>query len=157
MDLALLRSAASSPGADQHRLAAATAAVLGIAAVDTYCGTQLTSKHDASPRETLHTSEVRVKSTITINAPIDQVYAERDGFQSLPRFMKDLASVEVTSGRHMHWRATLPGGLSAGWDVEITNATPSKPIQWKTADSSGLVASGQVEFRTAPGDRSTEM
>lgn len=71
--------------------------------------------------------------------------------------MKDLASVEVTSDRQSRWQATFPGGLSVGWDVEIVNAAPNESIQWRTADDSGLDASGQVRFRPAPGDRGTEI
>lgn len=157
MDLALLRSAMASPRADQHRIATATAAVFGIAAVDTLCSTRLAAEPDTSPQQSQHPGEVPVKSAITVNAPIDQVYAAWEGFQSLPRFMKDLASVEITSERRSHWQATLPGGISIDWDTEITETVPNESITWRTSDDSRLDASGQVRFRPAPGNRGTEI
>ena len=157
MDLALLRSALFSPRTVQQRVAATTAAVLGIAAVDTLCSIRLTSDAATTLQEAQHTGEVPITSAITVNAPIKEVYAVWEGFQSLPRFMKDLASVEVTSDNQSHWQVTLPGGLSIGWDIEIVTEAQNESIQWRAADGSGLEASGQVRFRAAPGDRGTEI
>jgi len=159
MDLALLRRALSSPRADHNRVAAATAAVAGIAAVDALCGTRLTAEAD-TPDQTEampQSGEVHAKAAITVNAPIAEVYAFWEGFRNLPRFMGDFASVDVSSDRNSIWSLTAPAGITLKWDVEIADATPNQRITWQTAAGTTLVASGEVRFRSAPGGRGTEV
>ena len=159
MDLALLGRALSSPRADHNRVAAATAVVAGIAAVDTLCSTRLTAETNAPDQteETAASAEVHAKAAITVNAPIAEVYAFWEDFRNLPRFMRDFASVEVSGDRTSQWSLTAPAGITFNWDIEITDATPNQRIAWQTAEGTTLNASGQVLFRTAPGGRGTEV
>ena len=157
MDLALLRSAMASPRADQHRVATATAAVLGIAAVDALCSTRLTAEPDP-PYETANQSgAVHATSAVTVNAPIDTVYGYWEDFQSLPRFMGDFASVQVSGNRQSRWSLTAPAGITLEWDVEITETAHNEQIAWRASEGSHLNASGVVRFRTAPANRGTEV
>jgi len=157
MDLALLRSAMDSPRADRDRVATATAAVLGIAAVDALCSTRLATEAVASRQQLQHAGDVSVKSAITVNAPIDQVYGAWDGFQNLPRFMSDAASVQVTGDGQSRWTLTAPAGITLQWDVEITDSRPNEHIAWRTVSGAPVTAEGAVRFRAAPGDRGTEI
>lgn len=157
MDLALLRSAMESPRADQHRVATATAAVLGIAAVDALCSTRLMAEPDAPQKAAHQSGAVHATSAITVNAPIDRVYGYWEDFQSLPRFMGDFASVQVSGNRQSRWSLNAPAGVTLEWDVEITETTRNEQIAWRTAEGSHLDASGVVRFRTAPADRGTEV
>jgi len=159
MDLALLRRALSSPRADHNRVAAATAAVAGIAAVDALCGTRLTAEANTLDQTEAmpQSGEVHAKAAITVNAPIAEVYAFWEGFRNLPRFMGDFASVDVSSDRNSSWSLTAPAGITINWDVEIADATPNQRITWQTAAGTTLVASGEVRFRSAPGGRGTEV
>ena len=153
MDLALLRRALSSPRADHNRVAAATAAVAGIAAVDALCSTRLTAEANAPDQTeaTVQSGEVHAKAAITVNAPLAEVYAFWEDFRNLPRFMGDFASVEVSSDRTSRWSLTAPAGITLDWDVEITEATANQRIAWRTAEGTTLNASGEVRFRSAPG------
>jgi uncharacterized membrane protein len=159
MDLALLSRALSSPRADHNRVAVATAAVAGIAAVDALCSTRLTAETDASDQleATPQSGEVHAKSAITVNAPIAEVYAFWEDFRNLPRFMGDFAAVEVSGDRASRWSLTAPAGITLNWDVEIIDATANQRIAWKTAEGTTLNASGDVRFRSAPGGRGTEV
>jgi uncharacterized membrane protein len=159
MDLALLRRALTSPRADHNRVAAATAAVAGIAAVDALCGTRLTAEANAQDQtETMPQSgEVHAKAAITVNAPIAEVYAFWEDFRNLPRFMGDFASVEVSSDRNSSWTLTAPAGITLNWDVDIVEATANQRIAWQTAEGTTLDAAGEVRFRSAPGGRGTEV
>ena len=159
MDLALLRKAITSGSADRGRVAAAAAAVAGVAAADALCGLQLVREDDAPSRDATPgpERETRVTAAITVNAPAERVFASWDGFQDLPRFMRDLASVELTDARQSHWRRSLPGGLAIDWDVTINNAVPNELIEWRTGVGSGLDASGQIRFRPASGSQGTEV
>jgi uncharacterized membrane protein len=161
MDLALLRRALSSPRADRNRVAAATAAVAGIAAIDTLCSTRLTAEdsaldqNQASPLQ--ESGEVHAKAAVTINAPLAEVYAFWEDFRNLPRFMGDFASVAVSGDRRSRWSLSAPAGITLDWDVAIIDATPYQRIAWQTAEGTTLNASGEVRFRPAPGGRGTEV
>jgi uncharacterized membrane protein len=159
MDLALLRRALSSPRADQNRVAATTAAVAGIAAVDALCSTRLTAETNApnQTEATAESAEVHAKAAITVNVPIAEVYAFWEDFRNLPRFMRDFASVEVSGDRTSQWSLTAPAGITFNWDIEITDATPNQRIAWQTAEGTTLNGSGEVRFRSAPGGRGTEV
>ncbi|MBA3449625.1 MAG: SRPBCC family protein [Chloroflexia bacterium] len=159
MDLALLTKAMGSDNADRGRIAAATAAVVGVTAADA-----LASMHHSREQNGSHNgatraeaAEPRVASAITVNAPIADVFAVWNGFRDLPRFMSDFATVEVTDDRHSHWQATLPAGLSVGWDVTITETVPNERIAWTSDQGSSVDASGEIRFKPAPGNRGTEI
>ena len=101
--------------------------------------------------------DVQVKAAVTVNAPLEEVYAFWNGFQNLPRFMNTLASVEITGDGRSRWTMRGPVGLAVHWDIEITEARPNESIAWRTAEGSRITASGDVRFRSAPGDRGTEV
>ena len=64
---------------------------------------------------------------------------------------------QITGERQSHWRLAAPAGLSLEWDVEITDSRPNEQIAWRTADGASLTAEGVVRFRTAPGNRGTQV
>ena len=159
MDLALLRRALSSPRADHNRVAAATAAVAGIAAVDALCSTRLTAEADA-PDQTQampQGGDVHAKAAVTVNAPLAEVYAFWEDFRNLPRFMGDFASVEVSGGRRSRWSLTAPAGITLDWDVEIADATPNERITWQTAEGTALNARARCVSGPPRAGRGTEV
>ena len=157
MDVALLTSAMSSPRSDRNRIASATAMVLGIAAVDALCGTRLTTASDGPRQATEQSNEVRATAAVTVQAPIEEVFAVWDGFQELPRFMSDAASVQITGECQSRWTLPAPASMTLEWDVEIAGSSPNQLITWRTAEGSRLNASGEVRFRAAPGNRGTQV
>ncbi|MBA2597296.1 MAG: SRPBCC domain-containing protein [Chloroflexia bacterium] len=159
MDLALLTKAMGTDHADRGRIAAATAAVVGVTAIDALAGMRHSRDLNGSTSldERPAPSEPRVASAITVNAPIAEVFAAWNGFRDLPRFMTDFATVEVRNDRQSHWEATLPAGMSFGWDVTITESKANERIVWTSDEGSGIEASGEVRFNRAPGDRGTEI
>jgi uncharacterized membrane protein len=157
MDIALLRSAMSSPQADQNRVATATAAVIGIAAIDALVSTRQATSPDEGGQASSDQGAVRVASAVTVQAPVEDVFSYWDGFQGLPRFMSDAASVEITGDRQSRWTVPAPVGTSVEWDVQITDSTPNERIVWQTAEGSRIAASGDIHFRTAAGGRGSQV
>src|SRR5512133_1212058 len=101
---------------------------------------------------------MHVTKTITINRPIDEVYAFWRDFENLPRFMYHLEHVETTSDRRSHWVAKAPAGKAVEWDAEIIDDRPNELISWKSVGADDDVRnSGTVRFTEAPGDRGTEV
>jgi uncharacterized membrane protein len=157
MDIALLRSAMSSPQADQNRVATATAAVIGIAAIDALVSTRQTPSADGTDQTSPDHGAVRVASAVTVQGSVDDVFSYWNGFQGLPRFMSDAASVEITGDRQSRWTVPAPVGTSVEWDVQITDSALNEYIAWQTAEESRIAASGDVRFRTAAGNRGTQV
>jgi uncharacterized membrane protein len=111
----------------------------------------------AVPAEIAPPRDVHARAAITINAPVADVFRLWNGFDALPRFMRDVATVEIVDERHSRWNLAAPAGRTLTWDVEITDARPNERIAWQTAAGSRLTAQGEVRFRPAPGNRGTEV
>ncbi len=97
---------------------------------------------------------VKIRRSVTINRPIDQLYRYWRSFENLPLFMQNLESVTVTGDRTSHWVAIGPGGRRIAWDAEIIAERENDLIGWRS--TSGTVDhAGSVRFERAPGGRST--
>lgn len=156
MDLALLGSALNASGTQRNRTVAATAAVLGVAALDVVCGQRLA--RDAEPGTTeAKQPGVHVTRTITINKSPEEVYEFWHDFENLPRFMRHLESVRVLDGRRSHWKAKAPAGKAVEWKAEITEDRPNELIAWRSVENADVDNRGSVRFRPAPGSRGTEV
>jgi uncharacterized membrane protein len=165
MDLALLGKAMGSERNDRGRVAAATAAVLGVTVVDFMTGQQLHDKANGSAGNGLRSPAerdrsgkgIQVVAAITVNRPINEVYGFWHNFENLPRFMAHLESVEVLEGGRTRWKVTAPAGTTVEWEAETTEDRPNELISWRALPDSSVPNSGQVRFKDAPGNRGTEV
>ncbi len=161
VDLASLGSAMSDSNADRTRVATATAAVLGVTALDIMCAQQLGSsgKTESGAGKTSQDrsakGEVRLTQTIIIDRSAEELYRYWRDFANLPTFMKHLASVQVVDERRSHWVANGPGGKQVEWDAEIVDDQANHHIAWRSLPSSDIDNSGSVRFERAPGGRGT--
>lgn len=148
MDLALLGRALRSDGAQRERVAAATAAVLGVTILDVLAGKQLSRESESMGDRRARGIEVR--RAITVNRPQDEVYRFWRDFENLPRFMEHLESVRVLDDRRSHWKARAPAGTTVEWDAEILDDRPNELITWGALGKSDVPNTGSVEFVPAP-------
>ncbi|MGV3724642.1 MAG: SRPBCC family protein, partial [Actinomycetota bacterium] len=159
MDLALLGTAMTNEDAKRDRVAAATAAVVGVTALDLFCSDQL-SRVGATPNgRASHNGEegiVRVRA-ITINRTPDEAYQYWRDFSKLPSFMRNLRSVEILDNRRSRWSVDGPAGAPVEWEAEITEDRPNELIAWRTLPGAVVQHSGRVTFKPAPGDRGVEV
>jgi uncharacterized membrane protein len=139
-----------SDDSDRGRVALATAAVIGVTALDIYDAQKLSSKPGA------HGGMAQVQS-ITINRAPEEVYRFWRDFQNLPRFMNNLESVQVIDERRSHWVAKGPAGTTVEWDAEIIEDRPNELIAWRSVEGSDVDNWGTVRFERAPGGRGTEV
>jgi len=100
---------------------------------------------------------VKVEDSVTVNAPVAEVYRFWRNFSRLPEFMTHLREVKETDATHSTWVARGPLGTSVKWDAEIVTDTPNQVISWKSLPGSDVDTSGSVHFRMAPGGRGTEI
>jgi uncharacterized membrane protein len=155
VDLSCLTAALTREQADRGRLGAATAAVIGVTALDVLCARQLSRHADGMQRNIRR--GVRVEDATTVNRPIDEVYAFWRDFQNFPRFMRHLESIEITGSGRSHWRAKGPAGLTVEWDAQLVQDRENEWIAWQSVEGSGVQNSGSVRFNPAPGGRGTEV
>jgi uncharacterized membrane protein len=151
IDVACLSAAFTRPFAKRDRIAAATAMVAGVTAMDWLCLEELNGQSGRA-----FEGEARpVKKSMAINRPPEDVYRFWRDFQNLSRFMKHILSVQVISDRRSHWVVQGPGRTKVEWDAEITDDQPNEFIAWRTCEPSSVRHSGSVRFMRGPGDRGT--
>ncbi len=152
LDLSLLGLALSSPENRRDRVAMATAAVLGVTALDAWAGQGLSGAPSAR-RDTVF----RATKTVTINRTPEEVYRFWRDVENLPRFMTQLEAVEKLDERRSHWRIKGPGGTTVEWDAEILEDRTNERIAWRSLPGAQVENAGAVDFVRAPGGRGTEV
>lgn len=156
IDLALLGTAFRSEEANRGRVAAATAAVLGVTILDVLTGEQLRQEDRPGPGHAADGSRHIVRA-ITINRPRPDIYAHWRNFENLPGFMEHLESVEIIDEHRSLWKAKAPAGTSVEWEAEIVEDRPGELISWRSIPGIGVLNAGTVRFLDAPGGRGTEV
>ena len=151
MDLTILGTALVSPSTNRRRIAAATAAVTGVTVLDIRASQELSS----SPTPEDNRISIRVRKSVTINRPAEELYGFWHDFQNLARFMKHVESVQITGDNRSHWVAKGPTGKSVEWDAETIEDRPNELIAWRSVEGSTVENSGSVRFEPASGGRGT--
>lgn len=105
----------------------------------------------------LPTAPVHIEKVITINKPVDEMYAFWRKLENLPRFMDHLVRVEKTGELTSHWTARSPLGGVVEWDAEITEDIPNQKLVWRAQENADVKHGGFVEFKPAPRGLGTEV
>ena len=84
-----------------------------------------------------------VEESIDVNQDITTVYDQWTQFESFPRFMDGVKSVQQPDDTHLHWIADV-GGRTKEWDAEITQQIPDTRISWSSVG--GAPNGGTVTF-----------
>ena len=93
----------------------------------------------------------KVVKTVTIARPRDEVYRFWRKLENLPRFMRNLESVQELDQTRSHWKAKGPMGRSVEWTAEIINEREGKMIAWQSLPGAELRNAGSVWFEDTPG------
>jgi uncharacterized membrane protein len=157
MDLTLLTSALGSRAVKRSRVAAATAAVLGVTAMDLLASREVSRRKGLRPHVLTDFATLQVHTAITVNKPVGEVYRFWHDFQNLARFMRHLESVQIIDERRSRWKAKGPAGKLVEWEAEIVRDEPDRLIAWRSREGSQVETSGSVRFQPAPGQRGTEL
>ncbi len=84
-------------------------------------------------------------ASVTVNAPLHQVYQLFSHFNDFPKFMSYIKEVTYYDNERSHWVADVVGHHE--WDAINENWIPDKQIGWRSTD--GLENSGVVRFTSA--------
>jgi uncharacterized membrane protein len=156
LDLASLGSAMQDRHTNKLRLGTATAAVLGVTALDVICGQQFTKTNGAASNG--HAKEdpsKKVIRTIVVDRSPEEAYRFWRNFENLPKLMTYLESVRTLDNRRTHWTAVGPAGNTIEWDAELVTDEPNQTIAWRSINATHFKNAGTVRFETAPGNRGT--
>jgi uncharacterized membrane protein len=154
VDLALLGAALGDRRSTRSRVAAATAAVAGVTALDVVTAKRLARRRNGRPGLAADGS-LRVQRTIAINCAPADAYALWRDLEGLPRFMEHLRSVEAKADGRSHWVARAPAGASVEWDAEIVEDRAGEAISWRSLEGAEVENRGSVRFEAGPGGRGT--
>ena len=132
VDLATLaRALRRHDGKGLTRTAAATAAVVGIAAVDAYTAIR-------QLRTSRKENTVDLTASTTVGKAPQEVYAFWRRLEHLPDFMAHVEHIRVESDTRSHWRVTAPFGQTVEWDAEITDDAPGQSLAWKSVEGADI-------------------
>ena len=99
---------------------------------------------------------LRVRESIRLERPVEEVYRFWRQLENLPRFMRHLERV-TQMGSRSHWVANGPAHLRVHWDAEIITETPNEVIGWRSLPGSQVATAGSVHFMRVRAGRSTQI
>ena len=85
---------------------------------------------------------VERSASVSVNAPVHQVYALYTHFNDYPKFMTFVKEVTYLDDTHSHWVVEIAGRHE--WDAVNEGWIPNARIGWRSVD--GLRNSGNVRF-----------
>lgn len=104
----------------------------------------------------LKSSNVNIRTSITIDKPVGEVYEFWRKLENLPKFMKHLESVKQTNKITSEWKAKGPAGIgSLTWKAQILMDEKDKMLSWHSLPESAVDNAGKVYFKDLGG--STEI
>jgi uncharacterized membrane protein len=100
-------------------------------------------------------NELRVRKSLTINRPAEELYTYWRKLENLPTFMKHVKSVQDLGNGQSHWVVNVLRGIELEWDANITVDRPNEMIAWETLPEATMQHRGYVKF--IPTARGTEV
>jgi uncharacterized membrane protein len=94
--------------------------------------------------------------TITVRAPIADVFSFFSRIENFPRFMAHVKDVQRTGDHRYHWVAEGPAGIPVSWDGEIETLEPERLISWRSLPGVAVPNAGIARFEANP-DGSTRL
>ena len=97
---------------------------------------------------------VDLQKTITVDAPVEAVYAFWTMYDNFPRFMSRVLEVRPSTREgQSHWRVEGPGGVPIEFDAEVTQSIPNQLFAWRSVEGSMVGHAGMVHFESTPDGR----
>ena len=91
----------------------------------------------------------QIIESIDVDVPVRIAYDQWTQFESFPRFMEGVESVEQLDDRTLRWTAQIAGAKKT-WTAKITEQTPDQRIAWTSiqgAQNAGVVTFHRLDDR----------
>jgi uncharacterized membrane protein len=97
---------------------------------------------------------VDLQKTITVDLPVEAVYAFWTMYENFPRFMSRVLEVRPSTRQgQSHWSVEGPGGVPIAFDAEVTKSIPNQVFAWRSVEGSIVGHAGMVHFESMPEGR----
>ena len=94
---------------------------------------------------------VEFDKTITIGAPVKDVFAFWLHYENFPRFMTHVRDVQpLGNDAQSHWIVDGPAGWPISFDARTTQVVPESLIAWESLEGSIVAHQGVVRFDPEP-------
>jgi uncharacterized membrane protein len=100
---------------------------------------------------------VDYRKTITVEAPVDDVYELWSQLENFPRFMSHIREVRDIGDERTLWTAVGPAGVSVSWVAVVTAREPGKLLAWRSEPESMIDNAGTVRFEPVRGGEATRV
>ena len=98
----------------------------------------------------MKSSNVNIRTTVTIDRPVSEVYSFWRKLENLPKFMKHLESVVEENAVTSEWKARGPIGIgSVSWKAQILMDEKDKMLSWQSLPGSTIDNAGKVYFKNS--------
>jgi len=98
-------------------------------------------------------SGIHALKSITIDAPVEQVFAFLTSWEKFPQWMTHVKEARSlgspgTVGERTHWEVDGPTpGTTVSWDAVTTRFEPNRLVSWRSAGNEGIRQVGRMRFR----------
>lgn len=92
---------------------------------------------------------VDIQKTITIAAPVEQVFDLWSNYQYFPYFMSNVQGVRDLGNRRSHWIVAGPARVPVEWDAVITELIPNQVLAWRSEPGAAVQHAGIIRFESA--------
>ncbi len=89
---------------------------------------------------------MRLRRSLLVRAPVDQVYGFWKDFSNFPKFMSYIRDVHVNEIGGLEWIAEGPRGVPVKWDAVVGAMTENQLISWKSSHNSLIANEGRISF-----------
>ncbi|HUP00499.1 MAG TPA: SRPBCC family protein [Gemmatimonadota bacterium] len=95
---------------------------------------------------------VDLQKTITVQAPVSDVYEFWNRVENFPRFMSHIREVRDLGDGRSRWTAAGPAGAPVTWNAVVTRQVPDEVLAWRSEPGSTIENAGVIHFEPASGE-----
>jgi uncharacterized membrane protein len=94
-----------------------------------------------------------LQKDISVNAPVNEVFAFWQAMHNFPRFMSHVEEVQLLSEGKSRWKVRGPAGIVFEWDAVITRIESGRLLAWQSVAGAMVENAGVIRFEDAGGGR----
>jgi|SRR5215470_4184757 len=99
--------------------------------------------------------EDTIEATVTIQRPVEEVFAFYSDFKNLPSFLGDVMAIEPMDPKTSRWMIEGPLGIQAHWTVKVTEERANELIRYETLPP--LKTHWEIYFARGPSPGETKV
>jgi uncharacterized membrane protein len=101
--------------------------------------------------------ENTIEGNVTIQRPVEEVFAFYQDFNNLPSFLGDVMAVEQVGPATFEWTIQGPLGIRVNTTIKVTEVRPNKLIRYESVGLASLKGSWEIHFVRGSHARETEV